>query len=367
MRFANALAWHCRELAIGLLEAGHEVFVLAQRDSRMADCLAKDRIPHDASANPNRINPHELCRTQKLVRRTLREFRPDVLNPHCPPGHFFLSLNRRHDGLKAVLIRTVGEPRPPKRNFVNRRLHEKAADSIIVTCSASQQRYLRSFHLESAKVRVIYPGFDGETFARYSPSGNFRPQHGIDKDVLLVGIVARLSPEKGHCFLLEAFAGISADFPNVRLIVAGADAREQTARDLGKLAQELQIPDKVIFTGEVEDVREVMAELSLGVISSLRSEAICRVALEYMTWGIPIVATDVNILPEIVRDGVNGWIVPAGDSEDLSKALRHALSNEVERTKRGANGKRMALTEFTRARMVEETLAVYRQAGAAEK
>jgi glycosyltransferase involved in cell wall biosynthesis len=182
-----------------------------------------------------------------------------------------------------------------------------------------------------------------------------------------VGVVARLSPEKGHRSLLEAFARACEDFPNARLVIAGAAAREQTAGDLGRLAHELQIPDKVIFTGEVEDVREVMAELSLGVISSLRSEAICRVALEYMTWGIPIIATDVNILPEIVRDGVNGWIVPAGDSENLSEALRHALSNEVERAKRGANGKRMALTEFTRARMVEETLAVYRQAGAAEK
>ena len=333
----------------------------------MTDWLAKDRIPHDASANPNRINPHELCRTQKLVRRTLREFRPDVLNPHCPPGHFFLSLNRSRNTPKAVLVRTVGEPRPPKRNFVNRRLHEKAADGIIVTCSASQQRYLRSFHLQPAKVRVIYPGFDSETFARYTPSGNFRSQHGIDKDVLLVGIVARLSPEKGHRSLLEAFARACEDFPDARLVIAGADAREQTARDLGRLAHELQIPDKVIFTGEVEDVREVMAELSLGVISSLRSEAICRVALEYMTWGIPIIATDVNILPDIVRDGVNGWIVPVGNSENLSKALRHALSNEVERIKRGANGKRMALTEFTRARMVEETLALYRQAGAAEK
>ncbi len=273
-------------------------------------------------------------------------------------------MNRKCDTAEAILIRTVGEPRPPKKNLVNRWLHEKVTDSIIVTCSASRQRYLQGFHLQPEKVQVIYPGFDSETFARYTPSGDFRRRHGIKNDAVLVGVVARLSPEKGHRFLLEAFARISADFSNARLVVAGPNAREQTAGDLKKLSHGLRIPDRVIFTGEVEDVREVMAELSLGLIPSLCSEAICRVALEYMTWGVPIVATDVNILPDIVRDDRNGWIVPVGDGDDLAKALRHALSNEPERKKRGAEGKRMALTEFTRARMVEETLAVYRQAGA---
>jgi len=273
-------------------------------------------------------------------------------------------MNRKGDAAEAVLIRTVGEPRPPKKNFVNRWLHEKATDSIIVSCSASRQRYLQAFHLQPEKMQVIYPGFDSETFARYTPSGDFRRRYGIKDDAVLVGVVARLSPEKGHRFLLEAFAHIAADFPNARLVVAGADAREQTAEDLKKLSHELQILDRVIFTGEVEDVREVMAELSLGLIPSLRSEAICRVALEYMAWGVPIIATDVNILPDIVRGDINGWIVPVGGSDELSKAMQHALSNEVERKKRGAEGKRMALTEFTRARMVEETVAIYRQAGA---
>jgi glycosyltransferase involved in cell wall biosynthesis len=365
VRFANALAWHCRELALGLLQAGHEVFVLTQRDSPLAAWLEQDGIRHDATANPNRTTPSEIFRTQALFRQKLHEFHPDVLNPHCPPGHFFLSLNKKRDVPGAVLVRTVGEPRPPKSNFINRWLHEKSADSIIVTCSASQQRYLRAFSLRPEQVPIIYPGFDGEGFRQYIPLGDFRQRYGIEKGALLAGVVARLSPEKGHRPLLEAFAPVSHDFPSVKLIVAGPNAREQTAQDLKEFAHALGISDKVIFTGRIEDVREVMAELSLGLIPSLRSEAICRVALEYMTWGIPIIATDVNILPDIVRDGRNGWIFPAGDSEALSKTLRHALSNENERRRRGDEGKRMVLTEFTRARMLEKTLAVYQEAGSA--
>ncbi|MFH1010726.1 MAG: glycosyltransferase family 4 protein [bacterium] len=364
MRFANALAWHCREVAAGLLEAGHEVFVLAQRDSPLASWLQRDGIPCDIRANLNRVTPKEVYLAGKVVRDTLRLFRPDVLNPHCPPGHFYLSLHRKRHAPEATLVRTVGEPRPPKRNFVNRRLHQTGADGIIVTCEASRQRYLRRFRLEPEKVQVIYPGFDGKAFANYTPSGKFRQRYGIPNHAKLVGVVARLSPEKGHRVLLEAFSRVHQDFPEARLLIVGADAREQTAKDLAEFARVLHSHQQVIFTGEVADVREVMAELDLAVIPSVRSEAICRVALEYMTWKIPIIATNVNILPEVVRDGVNGWVVPVGDAAALSRALGEALQNESERKKRGAQGRELVLSEFSRARMIERTLDFYRLSGA---
>ncbi|MBU1937881.1 glycosyltransferase family 4 protein, partial [bacterium] len=177
----------------------------------------------------------------------------------------------------------------------------------------------------------------------------------------LLGVIARLSPEKGHRFFMEAFAKIHTDFPKAKLIIAGPDASEQTSDDLSEYSKTLGITDKVIFTGKVDDVREVITELTLGVIPSLRSEAICRVALEYMTWGIPIVATDVNILPEVVRDGVNGWTVPVGNVEAMAKALQNALENSVEREKRGVQGKELLNGEFSRAQMVQRTLAFYNE------
>ncbi len=325
----------------------------------MASWLHDSRIPHDASANLNRITLGEVLRGRKLITDTIRRFQPDVLNPHCPPGHLFLSLYGRHHAPRAVFVRTVGEPRSPKKNLMNRWLHETVADGIIVSCRASQHRYLRAFQLHSDEVRVIYPGFDSEAFAQFSPSRTFRQRHRIEKETLLLGVIARLSPEKGHRFLLEAFAKIHSDFPQAKLIITGPDAREQTSDDLAEFSKTLGIADKVIFTGKVNDVRDVMAELTIGVIPSLRSEAICRVALEYMTWGIPIVATDVNILPEVVRDGVNGWTVPVGKVEAMANALRNALENSTEREKRGTQGKELVMGEFSRAQMVQQTLAFY--------
>ena len=350
---------------MGLLEAGHEVFVLTQRDSPMASWLRDSSIPHDASANLNRITLSEVLRGRKLVADTVRRFKPDIFNPHCPPGHLFLSLYGRRHAPRATFIRTVGEPRSPKKNIMNRWLHETVADGIIVSCLASQQRYLHVFQLHSDKVRVIYPGFDSEAFAQFPTSGTFRQKHRIEKEAPLLGVIARLSPEKGHRFLLEAFAKIHSDFPQAKLIITGPDAREQTSDNLAEFSKTLGIADKVIFTGKIEDVREVMSELTIGVIPSLSSEAICRVALEYMTWGIPIVATDVNILPEVVRDGINGWTIPVGNVDAMAGALRNALENSIEREKRCAKGKELVMGEFSRAQMVQQTLAFYNNAGAA--
>ena len=349
---------------MGLREAGHEVFVLTQRNSPMASWLSDSNIPHDASANLNRITLSEVLQGRKLVTDTIRSFQPDVLNPHCPPGHLFLSLYGRRHVPRAMFVRTVGEPRSPKKNIMNRWLHETVANGIIVSCRASQRRYLHAFQLHSDKVRVIYPGFDSEAFAQFSPSKTFRHRHQIEREDILLGVIARLSPEKGHRFLLEAFAKIHSDFPRAKLIITGPDAREQTSDDLAEFSKTLGIADKVIFTGNVDDVRDVMAELTIGVIPSLCSEAICRVALEYMTWGIPIVATDVNILPEVVRDGINGWTVPVENVEAMANALRNAIENSTEREKRGAQGKELVTGEFSRAQMVQQTLAFYNNAAA---
>jgi glycosyltransferase involved in cell wall biosynthesis len=362
VRFANALAWHCRELAEGLLAAGHEVFVLAQRGSPLAGWLLERGIPHDAGANLNRVTPVDVQEARRLVANTLDHFKPEVLNPHCPPGHLYLSLYRRRHVPGAVLIRTASDPRYPKKNFVNQWLHRTIADGVIVSCHASQRRYLNAFRLRPEKVRVIYPGFEGETFAGNISQTDFRRRYGIDDDAVLLGVVARLSPEKGHRFLLEAFSRIAADFPKAGMLVVGEDAAEQTADDLARFAGKLGIADKIVFAGKLGDVREAMVELAVGVIPSLRSEAICRVALEYMSLGIPIVATDVNILPDIVREGINGWIVPVGRVDNLAAALASALKDETERKRRGAEGKKLALSEFTRMWMVEQTLAFYREA-----
>jgi hypothetical protein len=110
--------------------------------------------------------------------------------------------------------------------------------------------------------------------------------------------------------------------------VAGApyDIPEAMLRER---AHHLGLSGSIVFLPEVRDVRTIMAALDIGVIASTASEAICRVALEYLALGVPVVGTDLNSIPEIVPHGTAGLIVPPGDAATLAQAILRLLGSPV--------------------------------------
>lgn len=363
VRFPNALAWHALEVCRGLHAAGHHVLLLCQRDSPLASWSQGQLFPVNCDLNLNRLHPRDVARGISELRRTFREFQPDILNPHCPPGHTYFALVRSLEKSEAPLIRTVAEPRPPKRNLLNRRLHEKMTDGVILTTESSHWRYSRIFTLNRAPVRTILPGFRADDFTRNVTKRGYREQLGLRNGQVLAGIVARMSPEKGQEVLLAAMQLLSpADRDRLHCVIAGQDSRERTRLDLQQLAKSLGVQKHVTFLDPLDDVRPLLAELDLGIITSNRSEAVCRIALEYMSFGIPIVASNVNILPEVVRDGINGWIFPNHDAAALAARLREILYDEDERTRRGQKGYALVRDDFSSKHEIEQIVAMYQTA-----
>jgi len=223
-------------------------------------------------------------------------------------------------------------------------------------------RYRNTFGDTRTCVRVILPGFRADDFTRdISPSG-LRRQLGLRDEDVLIGVIARMSPEKGQEVLFEALSLLSpTERDSVCVILAGEDSRERGYRDLLSVAQRFAVERHTHFLGELRDVRPAMSELDLGVITSIRSEAICRVALEYMSFGIPIIASDTNILKEVVLEGVNGWTHSSGDVRQLADCIRQALHSPEERRRRGHAGRAMVQDIFSLDREVEETVSFYDQ------
>lgn len=362
VRFRNALAWHAFELAGGLHRAGHEVLLFCQRESPLASWCANAPFASDSRFNLNRFHPREIAGGMSAMRRALRDFRPDILNPHCPPGHSFAAAARALCGYHAPLVRTVADPRPPQSNPTNRYLHRRLTDGVLFTSQSSQERYRIVFGDTRACARVILPGFRADDFTRdVSPSG-LRQQLGLREEDLLIGVIARMSPEKGQEVLLEALSRLTpSERDSIFVVLAGEDSRERGHRDLMSIAQRFGVERHLCFLGELSDVRPTMSELDLGIITSTRSEAICRVALEYMSFGIPIIASDTNILKEVVLDGVNGWTHSTGDARQLAECIRQALHSPTERHRLGNVGRAMVRDVFSLDREVEETVTFYEQ------
>jgi glycosyltransferase involved in cell wall biosynthesis len=310
--------------------------------------------------NLNHWSLGQNLRALSVFRRTLREFKPNILNPHCPPGHSYLAVARAMEGISAPLIRTVADPRPPRMNPINTYLHHRRTDGIIFTTDSSRLRYGRRLRLDVSRVRTILPGFRADEFAHGAPAASYRVRFNLNKDQLLAGIIARMSPEKGQEVLLHALSLLSdADRRRIFCIISGEDTRERGQRDLAELADKLGVTRLIAFAPRLDDVRGLMAELDLAVITSTRSEAICRIALEYMSLGVPVIASDVNILPEVIHDGANGWTFPNHDAHALAACLHHALNNPEERHRRGHNGFDAVRTLFHLDRELDETLDFY--------
>src|SRR5262249_37445853 len=136
----------------------------------------------------------------------------------------------------------------------------------------------------------------------------------------VLGIVARLDPVKGHRYLLEAVALLRNIYPSLRIKIVG-NPENIKQRDLEQIAERLGIDDQVEFMGFQASIPKIMESCSIGVISSIGSEAVSRVALEWMAAGRPVVATRVGCLPEIVKDGETGYLVEPKDAPALARAL----------------------------------------------
>ena len=171
-----------------------------------------------------------------------------------------------------------------------------------------------------------------------------------DTDVV-VGIIARLSPQKAHQVLFEAVARVTAAQPGLRLLVIGDGSR---AAELAELAHTLGINDHTRFLGVRRDVPRLLAGLDISCLSSVH-EGVPIIVLESMAAGLPVLATDCGALRDLVADGRTGHLVPVGDVPRLAARLREMADDPALRARLGAAGRARAEQDFG----IERTAAGY--------
>lgn len=350
------MAWYAHSLARGLMASGHEVIMFAQRGSPLAEWAIADEVPCNSDFDFHTKNPFELLSAVSMLRRTIQSLKPDVLNPHCPPGHLLLAIANRKGQLP--LVRTVAEPRCPKQNWFNRRLHERKTNAIVYSTKSSQARYLDVFDLTQVQQTVILPGIDIQRFPEV-PTDDWKQKLGVKSDQILAAIIARMSPEKGQELLIEALALLEeSERACFVIVMSGDDSRERSAHHLRELAAARGVEGVLRFVPRVSDVRRLITDIDLGIITSVRSEAVCRIALEFMAYGKPVISTDVNILPEVIREE-NGWVVNSRNAAELAEVLKSVIRNREELQTRGSRGYDLLKSQFTLERQVNQTVSFF--------
>jgi L-malate glycosyltransferase len=230
----------------------------------------------------------------------------------------------------------------------------------ILTCSEAVRRFAIERHgLPAGRVVTLANAVDVEAI----PSGadaraRARTLLGTGPEERLVGTLGRLhEPKKGLRSFLSAAARVAAAEPRARFVLIG----DGPARaDLERFAASLGLADRVRFTGERADATLLLPGLDLLVQPSLW-EGFGLSALEGMAAGLPVVASRVGGVPEVIRDGVDGILVPAGDPVRLAAAMIAILGDPDRAARLGAAGQTRARREFHVDRLVRETASLYRE------
>jgi glycosyltransferase involved in cell wall biosynthesis len=195
--------------------------------------------------------------------------------------------------------------------------------SGLVAVSEDIKSYLvGTVGVSPERVTVITNGIAVEDYQRDNIDvAQVRDSLGCSDDEFLICAVGNLYPVKGHCYLIRAIARLLPQHPNLRLVIAGRGG-EQAA--LEQLISELHLQDHVSLLGFRNDVKEILLASDLFVMPSL-SEGLPLSLLEAMAAKRPVVVTDVGGMPQVIRNGVMGLVVPPADDESLALAIDSIL------------------------------------------
>jgi glycosyltransferase involved in cell wall biosynthesis len=184
------------------------------------------------------------------------------------------------------------------------------------------------------------------------PHLDLRRELDLPKDAQLIICIGRLVEEKAHEILIQAMGLVCSDWPKAFLLIAGGGLLHD---DLKRQVSGSGLENNVRLLGNREDVQRLLGSADIFVLSS-RREGLPMALLEAMAAGLPVVSTRVGGIDEVVRDGVEGWLVPAGDAKALSEALLQALRHPEQRERMGQAARRRIEQGYTLDRMNEQYL-----------
>jgi glycosyltransferase involved in cell wall biosynthesis len=269
----------------------------------------------------------------------LRRERIDVVHAHQFGSNVWGTLFGRATGVPVVVAHehTWSFEGAPLRKLLDRRLIGAGANAFIAVSPEDRRRMIEIERVPEQKIRLIPNGIPP-----LCPSGHdVRAELGIAAGAPVVGTVAVLRPQKALEILIAAAERLRTRFPDIRVVVAGSGPEEQRLREL---AAARGVADVVLFLGLRHDIADVLAAFDVAVICS-DFEGTPLAVVEYMAAGLPVVATPVGGVPQLVEEGTTGLFVPTRDPAALADAVAALIADPERRARMGASARKRQRAE----------------------
>jgi glycosyltransferase involved in cell wall biosynthesis len=356
IRWYNACAYYAVTLSEGLAAAGYRVTFAGDPGTPAMKRAVEEGIETLSveSRSSNKIlNQIAVIRE---YRRYVKENDVTLVNVHNGTDHFLWAMALRGTGIP--LIRTSGNQIPPNVHPLSRFLLKKGTSGIIASCGTIRGFYADGFGIDADTIPVINGGINIGHYSAEYDRVMLRKKFGLPENGFVFGLVGRFSHDKGHKHFFRAAGIIAQEFPDVRFHVAGWDAQLKL-KDIHAMAKGSGVFDRTVFTGREKDSREIAQSLDAGVIASVRSETVCRIAMEYMAMGIPVISSDTNVIPEVVRNNETGLVVPAGNPEAMASAMKQLMISKELAETFSRSGRKVAEKEYSLESFAAQTIEAY--------
>ena len=345
------------DLSGGIQADGHHVEIAAPAGSDVADAARElGFVVHDIPL-VGALNPLVDVRAIRALTAIVCEGRFDVVHAHGFKAGLVSRFAARR-GRAGTCVVTVHNPVLTRTDTPA--LARRAYRTLERTFQGLVARYIAleltdDFGLPAEKITTVYGSIDAAPFLEPQERTAAREALGVEPNARVVGFAARLSDQKGVDTLLRATVRLVADDPQLRLVIGGSGPLEGTARELSAA---LGNGANVVWHGWVEDMPAFLAGLDVFASPAL-TEAFGLALLEVGAAGVPVVATRVGGVPEVILDGRTGLLVEPSNPDALADAILALLHNPDLARRLATAARERVLTEFTLSKTVTGTLAVY--------
>ncbi len=310
-----------------------------------------------------RFHPKSVVQLSKLfrvLRGYLKQIQPDIVQSFLFWANVYGSIAAKLSRVPVIITgqRSSGTDQAMPLHY--RWLHtvsHSCATSILTNSQYARQKYIQQTSPRiHRKIDVVYNGIALQRYTRPGSGKQIKDTLHIPPDAPVIGIIASLHPCKGHKDVVQAAALVLHQFPQTRFLLVGRD--KGIYEILTALAEKLTITRSLTFTGERDDIPELLRVIDI-VVSSSYIEGLSNAILEAMAAAKPIIATSVGGTPELVTHEQTGLLVAPGNPKALSEAMIRLLEHPEHRKRFGEAGRKRVEEQFSVERMVSRMEQLY--------
>lgn len=356
------------DLALAQKKLGAEVeFVCGRSPGDRAErsvahhARLKDLTPVHVLDMPKHTNLFSTFSDCVKLRRLLKRFKPSVIHCHKSNAHLTGVLSR--GTLKPpVIVRSTYDPESPEREIMDRLLYKFGSDGLVVLNEKSRKAAIAYHGFDSERVQIAEPGID---LARFSPGRVIcagREFSGLKADAFVVGIVTRIRDSRRLDIPLKALSALAPNYPQLQMLLVGRGREGAVEKVVEKPAREMRIYDRIVMPGYCNGDRLVAAYRAMDVLvyPVPGSDRSCRTVREAMAAGVPVIATKIGFLPELIDDHVTGRLM-AFSWESLADILKELVQDKKELTDMGRRALEIAEQRFSPVLQAEKTISFYQR------